>query len=342
MFSYRHAFHAGNHADVLKHAMLLHTLDHLGKKETPYSLIDTHAGAGIYDLSDDWARTKGESDLGVARVYHAAAQGAAPKLIQRYLEAVQTFNVPGSLRWYPGSPWLALHAMRSQDRLRLFEMHPAEADILTHNLSCLEAAQQRQTELREADGFSGLKALLPPPSRRGLSVIDPSYEDKQDYRRVLQMLEEGLKRFAHGSYFIWYPLVQRREVEAMLKGLRKLAPAEWLHASLQVCKPSADGIGLYGSGVFLINPPYTLAASLREALPWLTKTLAQDTHARHTLESGDNTQKKPAVEEEDEFALEPARAPSRPARPPASGAPKRKPQARQPSSKAPYKRSKPR
>lgn len=291
MFSYRHAFHAGNHADVLKHAMLLHALDHLGKKETPYWLIDTHAGAGIYDLSDDWARTKGEADLGVARVHRAAAQGRAPAIIQRYLEAVQAYNVPGALRWYPGSPWLALHAMRGQDRLRLFEMHPSEADILAHNLGCLEPAQQRQAELRRADGFDGLKALLPPPSRRGLVVIDPSYEDKQDYRRVLQTLEEGLKRFAHGSYFVWYPLVQRREIQAMVKGMRKLAPGEWLHATLQVCKPAADGHGLYGSGVFLINPPYTLAASLREALPWLVRTLGQDTHARHTLETGEGAPK---------------------------------------------------
>jgi len=329
LFSYRHAFHAGNHADVLKHAMLLHILDHLGKKDTAYTLVDTHAGAGIYDLSDDWARTKAESDLGVARVWHAAADGSAPALVQRYLQAIQTYNEPGSLRWYPGSPWLALHAMRSQDRLRLFEMHPSEGEILAHNLDCLDTRQQRQTELRDTDGFGGLKAFFPPPSRRGLAVIDPSYEDKQDYKRVLQTLEEGLKRFASGTYFVWYPLVQRREVEAMVKGMRKLAPNEWLHASLQVNKPSADGLGLYGSGVFVINPPYTLAASLHQALPWLNKTLAQDSHSRHTLESGDNTRKKTA-DDEDEASLPNHRTPARPQQ--------RHPAARRPALKRPPRR----
>lgn len=281
--------------------MLLHVLDYLGRKETPYTLIDTHAGAGIYDLTDDWARTSAEAEQGVLRVQQAATQAKAPPLIRRYLEALQTFNEPNTLRWYPGSPWLGLHAMREQDRLRLFEMHPNEGDILTHNLGCLEPAQQRQAELRRADGFSGLKAFVPPPSRRGMAIIDPSYEDKLDYKRVLQTLEEGLKRFATGTYFVWYPLVQRNEVQMMVKGMQRLAPGEWLHVSLQVCKPSSDGHGLFGSGVFVINPPYTLGTSLNETMPWLTRTLGQDKFAAYTLHTGDGSQKKNDEDEQDEL-----------------------------------------
>ncbi len=279
MFSYRHAFHAGNHADVLKHAILVHVLDHFNQKPAPYWIIDTHAGAGIYDLDDEWAQKKAEFSEGVARL---AAGSPPPQLIARYQEAIAAFNDPGRLQRYPGSPWLALEAMRDDDRLRLFELHPSEIDVLKRNLARHERGRSRQVTVTQSDGYDGIKALLPPPTRRGMVLIDPSYEDKLDYRRSLTAIQEGLKRFATGCFVLWYPLVQRREVQTMTRALEKL-DVVWVHAALQVCRPASDGFGLHGSGMFVINPPWTLHDGLADALPWLTQTLGQDARAGHTL-----------------------------------------------------------
>lgn len=279
MFSYRHAFHAGNHADVLKHAILVHMLDHFNRKDAPYWVIDTHAGAGIYDLDDEWARQSAESADGVARLDTA---DNPPPLIARYREAVADFNPQGGLRQYPGSPWLALNAMRDHDRLRLFELHPSEIDVLQRNLARHPRGRSRQVAIMQADGFEGIKALLPPPTRRGMVIMDPSYEAKVDYRSSLTAIQEGLKRFATGSFALWYPLVQRREVQTLTRALERL-DVVWVHATLQVRRPAADGFGLHGSGMFVINPPWTLHDTLADALPWLAKTLGQDRHAGHTL-----------------------------------------------------------
>ena len=172
MFSYRHAFHAGNHADVLKHAIFVHVLDYYNRKDAPYWVIDTHAGAGIYDLTSDWAVTNGEFADGLDRLLGAES---LPPLIHRYLEQVQLFNPDGVANFYPGSPWLALSALRERDRLRLFEMHPSEVDVLRRNLARQDRKVVRQTAIYEADGFAGLKSLLPPPTRRAVTIIDPSY-----------------------------------------------------------------------------------------------------------------------------------------------------------------------
>ena len=279
MFSYRHAFHAGNHADVLKHAIFVHILDHYNRKDTPYWVIDTHAGAGIYDLRSEWAIKNGEFADGLDRLLGAAAM---PAMIERYLEEIQHFNPDGIANFYPGSPWLALRAMRPGDRLRLFEMHPAEVDVLRRNLETQGRAALRQTMIYQADGFSGLKGLLPPPSRRGIVIIDPSYEDKHDYRKTLQTIKDGLQRFSTGCYAVWYPLVQRREAQELSRSLERL-PAPWLHATLTVRKPAGDGFGLHGSGMFVLNPPWTLHGELAAALPWLSATLKLDDRAGFTL-----------------------------------------------------------
>jgi len=280
LFSYRHAFHAGNHADVLKHAIFVHVLDHLNRKPAPYWVVDTHAGAGIYDLTSDWAATNGEFIDGLDRLLGPQAK---PALIERYLEEVQHFNPDGVANFYPGSPWLALRALRDRDRLRLFEMHPSEVEVLKRNLTQQDRRAMRQTTVYESDGFNGLKALLPPPTRRGVVIIDPSYEDKADYRKTLQTINDGLKRFATGCYAVWYPLVQRRESQELARALERLAGVEWLHATLTVHKPAADGFGLHGSGMFIINPPYTLHDALQSALPWLAEKLAQDDRAGYAL-----------------------------------------------------------
>ena len=281
MFSYRHAFHAGNHADVLKHALLVHTLDYLNRKDTPYWVIDTHAGAGLYALDGDWAAKNAEFADGIGRLWQ---RDDLPPLLADYLAQVRRYNPDGRLRHYPGSPWLTLDALRERDRLRLFEMHPTESDVLVGNLEQLGKASLRQTTIYATDGFEGMKALLPPPPRRGLVLIDPSYEDKQDYRRALNAVKEGLKRFATGTYAVWYPLVQRREATELARHLENLQVKSWLHVSLTVKKPATDGFGLHGSGMFMVNPPWTLYAALQETMPALTRLLAQDDRAAYTLQ----------------------------------------------------------
>ena len=279
MFSYRHAFHAGNHADVLKHAILIHLLDYYNRKDTPYWVIDTHAGAGIYDLRSDWALKNGEFADGLDRVL--AAENPPP-MIERYLQAIEHFNPDGVANFYPGSPWLALGSMREHDRLRLFEMHPSEVEVLRQNLRSQGRVALRQTSLYESDGFAGLKAQLPPAPRRGITIIDPSYEDKQDYRKTLHAINDGLRRFATGCFAVWYPLVQRREATEMVRALERLQ-TPWVDAALTVCKPAADGYGLHGSGMFVINPPWTLHDSLQATLPWLAGALGQDARAGFSL-----------------------------------------------------------
>lgn len=280
MFSYRHAFHAGNHADVLKHAILVQALDYLNRKDNPYWVIDTHAGAGLYTLDSEWANKNAEFADGIARLWD---RNDLPPLLADYVAQIKRYNPNGNLRRYPGSPWLTLDALRDRDRLRLFEMHPTESGILANNLEKLDRVALRQTTIYAADGFEGMKSLLPPPTRRGMILIDPSYEDKQDYRRTLNAVKEGLKRFATGTYAVWYPLVQRREANDMARQLENLPIKNWLHVSLTVKKPASDGFGLHGSGMFLVNPPWTLHAALKETMPMLTELLAQDDRATYTL-----------------------------------------------------------
>ena len=292
MFSYRHAFHAGNHGDVLKHTVLIACLRHLLQKETALTVIDTHAGAGLYRLDGDYARTSGEAGEGVLRLL--GADTLAPAL-QDYLNVVRSFNGKAGLRIYPGSPFIAQHLLRPQDRLRLFELHPSDLPTLVRNVAQLGA--ERQIAVLSEDGFEGIRKFLPPQPRRALLLCDPSYELKSDYTRVHAMLQEALKRFATGCYAIWYPVIARPEAHELprrLKALAARAGKPWLHATLTVksarVRKLEDGSeqrpGLPGSGMFLVNPPYTLAQQLQAALPQMVGRLGQDSHAGHTLETG--------------------------------------------------------
>ena len=286
MFSYRHGFHAGNHGDVLKHLILCHLIDHFNQKDTPYWLVDMHAGAGIYDLSGQWAQKKMEYALGIQSVWDAAShEKALPAAIGRYLEVVRLFNPPGTLRFYPGSPWIALKLIRLQDRLKLFELHPSEADIIRQNLSAWKLHQPRQVTVIAEDAFASIKKLLPPPTRRAIVLADPSYEDKQDYRKVVETTKDALTRFPTGCYAIWYPLVQRREALDLPRQLQKAAAGrEWIHVSIHTQQPARDGIGLHGSGMIVINPPWQLFDLLKTAVPWLVKVMGQDERAGFKLE----------------------------------------------------------
>ena len=295
MFSYRHAFHAGNHADVLKHMVLIAIMRHLTQKDTALTVFDTHAGAGLYRLDGDYAETSGEAAEGFLRLKAAKplAGGLAP-VIQDYLELVASFNTAGSHKVYPGSPFLIQRLLRERDKLKLFELHPTDAKTLSANVAQLDAG--RQVAVLREDGFEGLKKFLPPPARRALVLSDPSYEIKTDYARVVAMAADSLTRFATGSYAVWYPLIPRPEahdVPRKLKTLAVKAGKAWLNASLTVksSKLTANDAGevirpgLPASGMFVINPPHTLKAALEVALPQLAKILGQDRHATFALES---------------------------------------------------------
>ena len=285
MLSYRHAFHAGNHADVLKHAVVVQLLEHLTQKDKAFWYIDTHAGAGLYALDLAYAQKKAEFETGISRIWQAAADGQAlPPFLDEFLDQVRAQNPDGNLRHYPGSPWLAWQMLRDQDRLRLFELHSTEIQVLRDNFR----GAGRKVMLYDGDGFNGIKAILPPPPRRALVLIDPSYEDKQDYARTVRTLEDGIERFATGVYAIWYPQVQRRESTQLPSQLMRLPLKSWLHVTLTVKHPVEGGLGLHGSGMFIVNPPWRLKETIEEAMPLLVDLLGQDAGASFTLESLDN------------------------------------------------------
>ena len=305
MFSYRHGFHAGNHADVLKHTVLIQLLEYLNQKPTPYMVIDTHAGAGMYQLDSDYATKSGESSDGVAKLWE---RKDLPPAIAEYVALIRSLNPAGKLRHYPGSPFIAERCMRSEDRLRLFELHSTDAKLLLENVRKLEAHaaangikhRGKRIIAERSDGFAALKALLPPPSRRGLVLIDPPYENKDDYRKVKVALEDAQKRFVSGTYAVWYPVLSRSESQQLPERLKRGAQSDWLQVTLSVgAAVDADGRGLNASGMFILNPPWTLENTLRECLPWLTETLARDHTAQYTLASG-SAAKVPKIPKSDQ------------------------------------------
>ena len=277
MLSYRHGFHAGNHADVLKHIALVALLRGLARKDKPVMAVDTHAGAGLYSLEQGYAVKNGEFRNGIARLWD---RKDPPAPVVDYLNEVRAANPDGLLRNYPGSPRIMLDLLRPQDRLRLFELHGTDGRLLAEQF----AAAGRRVTVTAGDGFAGLKAALPPPSRRGLALIDPSYELASDYKAVVTALRDSLQRFATGTYVVWYPLLQRREAMQLPDNLRRAAGDEWLDIALQVKAPSPDGVGLHGSGLFVANPPWQFSDQMRGVLPWLTKVLAQDAVAGFRLD----------------------------------------------------------
>jgi 23S rRNA (adenine2030-N6)-methyltransferase len=294
MFSYRHAFHAGNHADVLKHLVLVQLLDYLNQKDTPYTYIDTHGGAGVYTLDDKMGAKTGESNTGIGKLWE---RDDLPAGLAPYVDLIRAMNPSGKLRHYPGSPFIAERVAREKDRLRLFEMHPADAKHLADNFRKLDehkAAQGYRPAVRgqrvlvdRADGYAALKSLLPPPSRRALVLIDPPYEDKNDYRYVRDALDLALGRFPTGVYAVWYPLLQRMESRQFADKLKRLPAKEWLNVTLTTRTPGPDGVGgLHRSGMFVLNPPYTLEPLLRAVLPYLVQVLGTDAGAGFTLQTG--------------------------------------------------------
>lgn len=277
MLSYRHAFHAGNHADVLKHFVLVQLLEYFNQKDKPYWYIDTHAGAGCYSLDEAFARKNAEFEEGVGRLL---GRKDVPKPLKSYLRLVRELNETGKLRLYPGSPCCAAPLLRDDDRMRLFELHPADNRLLRQTF---EDANSKAIVL-EQDGFTGINAFLPPPSRRALVLIDPPYEVKSDYRTVVSALKECLRRFPTGTYAVWYPRLQTMLSRELPDKLKRLPITSWLNVSLDVSTPSEDGYGMHGSGLFIINPPWTLPETLKTVMPWLVQVLGLDDGATFGLE----------------------------------------------------------
>jgi 23S rRNA (adenine2030-N6)-methyltransferase len=295
MFSYRHAFHAGNHADVLKHTTLLAILRHMTLKDTAFTVFDTHAGAGLYRLDGDYATTSGEASEGYLRLIDKIAGISPTPALKDYLDTVASFNSAGSHKVYPGSPFITQQLLRGRDKLKLYEIHPTDAKTLAANIEQLDAG--RQVAVLREDGFEGIKKFLPPPSRRALVLCDPSYEIKSDYGRVADMVADSLARFATGTYAIWYPIIPRPEAHQLprkLKTLANKAGKPWLNATLTVksskltSNDAGDVIrpGLPASGMFIINPPHTLKAVLKDTLKQVAQVLAQDQNNAFEVESG--------------------------------------------------------
>jgi 23S rRNA (adenine2030-N6)-methyltransferase len=272
MLSYRHAFHAGNHADVLKHLVLVQLIDYMSQKDKPYWIVDTHAGAGLYALDVGHATKLAEHEGGISRLWN---RDDLPPAVAAYVDQVRPINPKGELTAYPGSPWIEWQLLRADDRLRLFEMHTTDIELLGDNFH----AAGRRVMVTHGDGFAGLKALLPPPTRRALVLIDPAYEMAAEYRTLVKTMEVALERFPTGTYAIWYPILAKPEARALPEKLKALGAKSWLNVTLTVRKQPPGTFGMPGSGMFIINPPWTLEKTLRETMPWLVEALREDAGA---------------------------------------------------------------
>jgi 23S rRNA (adenine2030-N6)-methyltransferase len=268
MLSYQHGYHAGNHADVLKHVVLVALLAQLTAKDKPLRYIDTHSGAGSYDLRSAAALKNREHAGGIGALWGTRE---APAAVMRWLELVRRCNDGAAkLARYPGSPWLASESLRASDSLYLFELHPSEHRALEKTLGA-----NRNVTILRGDGLKGCIGLVPPPQRRGLVLIDPSYELKDEHSNVLDALTKAHRRFASGTYAIWYPVLERRWVQRLERAVRATGIEPLALYELSVM-PDGNGRGLTGSGMLVVNPPWKLGDEMDAALPWLARELGVD------------------------------------------------------------------
>ncbi|WP_199610279.1 23S rRNA (adenine(2030)-N(6))-methyltransferase RlmJ [Flocculibacter collagenilyticus] len=271
MLSYRHAFHAGNFADVLKHCVQIQVLNYLAKKDKAYTYIDTHSGAGIYQLSDNMAQKTAEYRDGIERLWH---ESNLPEPLQNYLSVIKTINdnhnSRKALKVYPGSPAIAQHLARQQDTLQLFELHPTDNKLLTQLMG-----RRRKVHVNQSDGYASLKALLPTPSRRAMVLIDPPYELKSDYADAVAAIIQGYQRLNSATYLLWYPVVQRHYIKQMEQDFVKSEVRNVLKIEWCLAEDSAE-FGMTGTGLFVVNPPWTLMKEMEQVLPALTKHLGNE------------------------------------------------------------------
>jgi 23S rRNA (adenine2030-N6)-methyltransferase len=274
VLSYRHAFHAGNFADVLKHSVLTLVLEYMTRKDKGFYYIDSHSGAGMYQLADEYAQKTGEYKDGIAKLIK---QQDLPEALEPYIDLVKDINSEeDELSLYPGSPGIARQFTRRQDSAHLFELHPADIEHL-------QAYSQRwnKSHVKQSDGYQGVLGLVPPPNRRGVVLIDPPYELKEDYLKATRTIVNAYKKFATGTYILWYPVVKRELVEQMQSAftkseLRNVVQVEYCQ------KADTTEYGMTGTGLFIVNPPWQLSQQLAEILPYL-KTKLGDNETSYTL-----------------------------------------------------------
>jgi 23S rRNA (adenine2030-N6)-methyltransferase len=276
--NYRHAFHAGSFADVLKHATLVRILVHLRAKPAPFRVIDTHAGAGRYDLRADEPARSGEWVHGIARFLDAPLADTPRRLLAPYFDAVARRNKGAPLDAYPGSPLLVRAFLRQQDRLIACEIEPKAAAALADNL-----ARDRRCKAISIDGWTALNAFIPPKERRGLVVIDPPFEDVTEFTRLGDAIEPAVRKWTSGIYLLWYPLKERAPADRLAKRLRSCVDVKVLRAELDV-GDAGDAGRLRACGVIVINPPWTLEDELRTLLPALASALSRGRESTHRLD----------------------------------------------------------
>ena len=274
MLSYRHAFHAGNFADVLKHSVLSLVLDYMTRKEKGFCYIDSHSGAGMYQLTDEYAQKTSEYKDGIAKIIN---DDNAPESLEPYLSLIRSLNLNSTLsndlEIYPGSPGIAKAFVRRQDSSHLFELHPTDIQHLED--FCL---RWRKVFVKQTDGYQGILGLLPPPSRRGVVLIDPPYELKEDYQKAVNTIIKAYTKFSTGTYILWYPVVKREQVNAMENAFSKSSVKNVLQVEFCL-ENDNDEYGMTGTGLFIVNPPWQLAAQMTEVLPYLKEKMGNsDSH----------------------------------------------------------------
>ncbi|MGV3552388.1 23S rRNA (adenine(2030)-N(6))-methyltransferase RlmJ [Rhizobium sp.] len=270
--NYRHIYHAGNFADVLKHAVLARLIDYLKLKDKPFRVIDTHAGIGVYDLSSEEAQKTGEWHGGVGKLLDIDLPKAVAPLLAPYLDTVRQLNASSNVRLYPGSPKISRMLLRKEDRLSLMELHPADYETLHANF-----ADDFQTRVTHLDGWLALNAHLPPKEKRGLVLVDPPFEEPNEYERLVDGLAKAWRKFPTGVYCLWYPLKRSAPIKDFMKALHALEIPKMLSVELSVKSEREDG--LTGSGLVVVNPPFTLKGEMDVLLSFLKEKLAQDRFA---------------------------------------------------------------
>lgn len=273
MLSYQHSYHAGCFADVMKHVLLTRLLQYLIQKDAPLLYVDTHSGRGQYDLQDSHALKTNEAQIGIQPVWERREK--LSPLFSPYIHAITQLNIENTLRYYPGSPELALQMLRKQDRLVFCELHPTEFNFLQ------QLTTQRRVFFKKEDGLHNIKALLPPVERRGLVFVDPSYERKTEYQEVIEALKAGFKRCPTMTYCLWYPLIGNKLPPNFLQNLRTIDSKNVLRLEFYINQKS--GLGMTGSGLWIINPPYTLAEEGNKILHEL-KTIIQPDSATYRVD----------------------------------------------------------
>lgn len=273
--NYRHIYHAGNFADVLKHAVLARLIVYLQQKDKAFRLLDTHAGIGLYDLSSEEAQKTGEWREGIGRLLEADLPAPVATILAPYLDAVRGLNPEGEITLYPGSPKLARMLFRPQDRLSAMELHPDDSRRLARLFE-----GDYQVRVTELDGWLALGAHLPPKEKRGIVLVDPPFEEEGEYDRLIEGLSRAWRRFPGGVYCLWYPIKKGAPIADFHEGLKALEIPKMLCAELSV-KSDRDTTGLSGTGLIIVNPPFTLKDELHAALPELKRVMAQDRYASH-------------------------------------------------------------